>query len=157
MPSPPPVRPTGGSPGRKSCPGIYPGSLPCLTRFPEFHWSQGRSHAGVKGHEEDSAPLDPRESLRAQGAWPASSLRGGCGGRVERKEATPSGNTPPPHYGSRDRSSLWLAFEGLSLAHVMPRGHIVSRIGCSTLLGHSGLPLTSRNALLCSQAVTHQR
>lgn len=48
------------------------------------------------------------------------------------------------------RSLLRLAFEDLSLAHVMPRGHIVARIGCSTLLGRSALPLTSRNALLCS-------
>lgn len=55
----------------------YPGSLPCLTRFPEFHWSQGRSHAGVKGHEEDSAPLDPR-ALKGRGPRAASS--GAAGG-----------------------------------------------------------------------------
>lgn len=41
-------------------------SVQSLTRSPELHGSHGRSHAGVKGHEEDSSPL-PHQRARAPG------------------------------------------------------------------------------------------
>lgn len=128
--------------GPKSSRRINPGFLPCLTGFPELHWSQGRSHAGVKGHDDDSAPLNARESLRAQGAWLESSFGqdswGGMG-----SEVTPL--VAPPTVYHVIRGSLWTVFGLLPLAHVRPRGHVGAGVGCFPLLRCSGLPLASRS------------
>lgn len=63
-----------------------------LTGSPEFHWSHGRSHAEVKGHEEGPTPPLRASLRRGQGAWPARSPdRGGSDGVT----ATPPTATPP--------------------------------------------------------------
>lgn len=74
----------------------------------------------------------------------------------QRESEVKSRPLTPPTVDHVTHNSLWIVFECLSLAHVMPRGHIGAGIGCSTLLRSSGFPLTSRNALLCSLVVTHQ-
>lgn len=108
----------GRSPGPKSSRRIYPGFLSCLTGFPELHRSQGRSHAGVKGHEEDSAPLNARESLGARGAWPARGLSLG----PREGEATPL--VAPPTVNHVIAASLGPSFQRLPLVHVTPLGHV---------------------------------
>lgn len=45
-----------------------------LTGSPELHRSHGRSHAGVKGHEEGSTPPPRTGPQRGWGAWPVRSL-----------------------------------------------------------------------------------
>ena len=65
-----------------------------LTGSPELHRSHGRSHAGVKGHEEGSTPPPRTGPQRGWGAWPVRSLALG-GSAVLRPR--PRNHAPPSH------------------------------------------------------------
>lgn len=127
----------------------YPGFLSCLTGFPELHRSQGRSHAGVKGHEEDSAPVNARESLGTRGAWPASGLSLG----PREGETTPL--VAPPTLDHVIAASLGQSFQHLPLVHVTPLRQVGGEAGSPSLLRRPGLTLTfgSSRSPVCTEAV----
>lgn len=69
-------------------------SAQSLTRSPELHRSHGRSHAGVKGHEQGSSPLPLR----------SASAPGGNGGRGPRGVQDPGSlgvTATPPRQATR--------------------------------------------------------